>query len=358
MQFVSQTPPIDWSALGQLMRQDPAGRGIANFRSGGQLLGADHLEPAARSLAAARAVAIITGFGVHDGEQYVAETDGPPGAIALADVLFHSGMKIALISDFVGMPALRTSRDLLGLKEVSLLEFPFESEDGSSTARQSNDAPFNERSNAWVEEFLSSELGCCLTHLVAIERVGPSHTLESLLAQTRIGDPPYGDFERDVPPEHRNVCHNMRGAPINSSTAKTHRLFEIVRQRKLPIKTIGIGDGGNEIGMGQFPWEVLRAAIAQGPAGRVACRIPTDLTLLAGVSNWGGYALASAIDRLNGRERFLQTWSAEREHQLLQALVAKAHCVDGLTRRHEATVDGLASETLRNFWSSLLQIIR
>ncbi len=78
MPFMSKTPSIDWSALEHVIRQDPAGRGIAGFRSGGQLLGADQLEAAARSLATAHAVAIVTGFGVHDGELYVAETDGPP----------------------------------------------------------------------------------------------------------------------------------------------------------------------------------------------------------------------------------------------------------------------------------------
>jgi hypothetical protein len=344
---MSQPPAIDWSSLEDLIRHDPAGRGVAGFRADGQRLGDGQLEAAARSLVSARGVCIVTGFGVYDGERYVAETDGPPGALALAEVLLPSGAEVALVSDSIGLPALTVGREALNLGATSLHEFPFEDENASSVARQSNEAAFNARSDAWVEAFLASDARPRVTHLVAIERVGPSHTLQSIAVQVR------EDFQRDVPAESRNVCHNMRGEPINGSTAKTHRLFEIVRQRKLPITTIGIGDGGNEIGMGQFSWEVLRAAIACGPAGSVACRIATDLTILAGVSNWGGYALAAAVARLNGHDHFLDKWNAQREQQLLQTLVEKAHCVDGLTRRREATVDGLSVEASAAFWQGI-----
>ncbi len=55
--------------------------------------------------------------------------------MALADMLIHCGVEVALISDFVGMPALRIASEALGLGDVALVEFPLEAED------------------AWVEEF-------------------------------------------------------------------------------------------------------------------------------------------------------------------------------------------------------------
>src|SRR5262249_1646199 len=224
------------------------------------------------------------------------------------------GVEVSLLSDSIAAPALRAGCAALNLA-VELHEYPLDD------------------SGQWAESFLASDAGRRLTHLIAMERVGPSHTLQSFLAQPREGEPLRAEFERDVPPEHRNACHNMRGMAIDSCTAPTHRLFDLIRERKLPITTIGIGAGGNEIAMGQLPWEVLRSAIAHGPAGQVACRIATDFTVLAGVSNWGGYALAAALDHLAGRERFLLDWNAQREQDLLRSLVEMAGCVDGLTRR-------------------------
>jgi hypothetical protein len=321
-----------FSALEELIHRDPGGRGVASFRVDGLPLGAGHLGAAARSVAgSARAIAIVTGFAVHDGQRFVAETDGPPGALALADVLLRHGVEVALVSDSIGLPALRVGSQALKLSPT-LLDSPFGDDD------------------AWVAELLDSDLGRRLTHVIAIERVGPSHMLETIAAEQR------DEFEREVPPASRNVCHNMRGVPIDDCTAKTHRLFEIIRERRLPITTIGIGDGGNELGMGIFPWELLKAAIAQGPAGRVVCRIATDFTIVAGVSNWGGYALAAAIDGLRGDDYFRRAWDAERERKLLETLVVQAECVDGLTRRREPTVDGLSPEQCAEFWDHMREI--
>src|SRR6185436_16267080 len=58
------------------------------------------------------------------------------------------------------------------------------------------------------------------------------------------------------------------------------------------IPTIGIGDGGNEIGMGNVPDAVARFI----PLGDKICPVQkTDLLLPCGVSNWGAYAIAAAI---------------------------------------------------------------
>jgi hypothetical protein len=62
-------------------------------------------------------------------------------------------------------------------------------------------------------------------------------------------------------------------------------LFESIQQHLPAVTTIGIGDGGNEIGMGKIPWEVIRRNIPGG--GRIACRVPTSFLLVCGISNWG-----------------------------------------------------------------------
>lgn len=62
------------------------------------------------------------------------------------------------------------------------------------------------------------------------------------------------------------------------------------------ITTIGIGDGGNEIGMGKVQPKVIEH-IQNGR--NIACAVATDYLVTAGVSNWGGSALVAALHVLN-----------------------------------------------------------
>lgn len=317
----------DWQSLDALLRHDPGGRGVAAFQEQGRPLAADHLERAAKHLAEeGRSVAIVTGFAIVGRDRIAAETDGPPGALYLARVLAALGVETALITDRIALPLLQTGCKFTGLHATKLLEFPMS---GDPAAAQ-----------AWIDDYLASRDGRSLTHLISIERVGPSHTLESLAAQQRAGAAPLLEFEREVPPEHRDRCHNMRGIVIDEFTAPIHRLFEAVAARRPEVKTIGVADGGNEIGMGAVAWEVARRAIARGPAAEVACRIACDHLILAGVSNFGAYALAGAIAVLRGRPDLVSAWAADSERQLIESLVA-AGAVDGVTGASQPTVDGL-----------------
>ena len=62
------------------------------------------------------------------------------------------------------------------------------------------------------------------------------------------------------------------------------------------ITTIGIGDGGNEIGMGKVHQQVIEH-IQNGQ--NIASTVATDHLVTAGVSNWGGSALVAALRILN-----------------------------------------------------------
>jgi len=148
----------------------------------------------------------------------------------------------------------------------------------------------------------------------------------------------------------------MRGEPLDVHVAPTHRLFELIAELNLPITTIAIGDGGNELGMGRFLWENLVAAIATGPAGKIACRVAADIALLAGTSNWGAYALALAVANLRGQKLTSSWLQPAGQEQLIEVLVA-AGAVDGRTRLSEPTVDGLTIDdylgTLSDMWRVL-----
>ena len=324
-----------WTLLEALTHHDPGGRGLPAYRVAGAPLDAGNLRRAAEDLAArAVAVAIVTGFCVETDTGVTAETDGPPGALFLARALRHCGVEVALVGDRYVTPLLTAGCRRWGLPAECLHEMPLE----LPTAKAA----------AWTQGFLDGPFGRQLTHLLAIERCGPSHTLASMTAQRRAGPPPVEEFERTVPPGDRDVYHNMRGLPLDAHTAKTHLLLEQAASRQPRITTIGIGDGGNELGMGSFPWETVARAVGTSPAPRIVCRIAADLPLLAGVSNWAGYALGLAVCQLR-LGSVPPTWTAEVLRLLLETLV-QAGAVDGVTRRPEATVDGLPlEEYLRHF---------
>ena len=341
LRIVEEDRRFPWLGLEQLVHLDPAGRGLASFRRSAEPLDAGQLRTAAVHIVQhASTVGIVTGFCATSDGQVTAETDGPPGALFLARAFLALGVDVCLLSDCYGLPLLQVGCELWNLDVRMLVEIPFEDDNPECLARTRNDPTLNAKTDRWVREFFASERGQRLSHLIAIERPGPSHTLDSLALQTRPGSSPTDDFAIQVPAEHRNVCHNMRGGSINGFTAKAHCLFEYVREQHLPITTIGIGDGGNEIGMGQFPWEQLVEAIGSVAAGRIACRIATDFTLIAGVSNWAAYALALAIGKLRGAEESCH-WQPSQQRDLIEAMVQRAGAVDGLTLRPEPTVDGL-----------------
>lgn len=305
------------------IRCDSARRGLFGTEREFGPLCPGHLGQAAQSIArTGQAVGIVTGFFIPHGEPPAAETDGPLGAVVLADILQRIGVSVRLITDELCHGALVAAARAAGIPPESVLASPLHSAN-------------------WRSEFFESPFGRELTHLVAVERVGPCHSLESLARQLRTTTPPIDEFRRLVATEYCDCCHNMRGAAIDAHTGDLHELFVEIRELRPAAKTIGIGDGANEIGMGVIPWEDLVCRLAGDYRGRVPCRIGTDWNILAGTSNWGGYALAAAILLLRGDVEPLRRWDGNFQQRVLQKLVEHGPSVDGVTGRQELTVDGL-----------------
>ncbi len=188
---------------------------------------------------------------------------------------------------------------------------------------------------AYYRGFQRSVAGLSLRHLLAIERVGPSHTRESLQAAGCWRD---GESDAELPIDRRDRCHTMRGIDITDQMSPAHWLFEAARRDRF-ISTTGIGDGGNELGMGRIPWDVIRRNIPRG--GLVACRVPADHLVVAGVSNWGGYALAAGVYAVRGQTPPDKLFDPEIELRILRAMVDRGGLVDGVLAKRRATVDGL-----------------
>ena len=323
--------PAALTAIRDLIQEDVGGRGLwADPATNLITATAGDFRAACHSLAGASgaAVAVVTGFYIPHATPPCGETDGPLGALFLARALVPLGIRVALLIDAFGRRALEAGLAACGLgKAVTLLTLP------------GPDRPWDTfLQKGWLP-FARQSFG--LTHLIALERVGPSHTLDSVqrqLGRESLGET-YMEFLHEVPPEHQDRCHTMRGVDITERMSPAHRLFEAV-QGQAGITTLGIGDGGNEIGMGKIPWEIIRRNIPRG--GLVACRVPVDQLVVCGVSNWGAYGLAAGVLLLRGLPLRGELFEPERERHLLEVMVEQGPLVDGVSGKPTVTVDGLS----------------
>jgi len=347
-----------YRALAKVIRRDPGRRGLAQSPALAEYGGAPAIERGAVSLAKHGAsVGIVTGFPILVGGQPTAETDGPPGAVMLANVLLGLGRRVSLITDAVGLPAVAAACDVCSVPHSLILEMPLSVREHAARHGASDQGGTASAAD-WASRFLAGEFGSSPTHLVAIERPGPTHTEASLLSPHRPGPLPLDRFRAALPTELRDCALNMRGEEIAPYTAPTHLLFELACTCQPRVATIGIGDGGNEIGMGAIPWELLDDALGLPGSGRVACRIATDELILAGVSNWGGYALAAGVAHAAGREDTFAPCDVARERRVIETLVRQAGAVDGVTRIREATVDGLPLEVHLDLLAEIRSLLR
>jgi hypothetical protein len=220
-------------------------------------------------------VLIATGFYIPAGA--ATETDGPPGAVALGNVIASLGSRVIYVTDAYTAPVLR---GLLG-HGGEVLEFPIVDHQTSWTHAAN----------------LLASLQPSLT--IAVERCGLTD---------------------------EGVYQNMRGVDVSGYHAKIDYLFRIHQC------SVGIGDGGNEIGMGS-----VAAAIpmVMSIAGR-PCVTATTRLVISSVSNWGALGVIAAMSRLS-KENLLPTVREARD-LVLQTIAAGA--VDGTTGKRSESVDG------------------
>lgn len=135
---------------------------------------------------------------------------------------------------------------------------------------------------------------------------------------------------------------NMRGISIRPFTPSIDTLFSLAPSYQ--IKTVGIGDGGNEIGMGNLAKQI------KNELSLIPCKVCTDQLVIASVSNWGCYGIVTYLEQLTGSS-FLG--SKEEILSYLDYIVSLG-CVDGVTKEHVATVDGYPIEIEEEILDALI----
>ena len=226
-------------------------------------------------------VLIGTGFPVTD----TFETDGPVGAIALYKVLEFCGYDPILVC---GNPLYNALRDDYRCHQILV------GENASSVTETIN---------------ILTELRPSL--VISIERPG------------KTADGSY---------------RNMRGEDISARCACFDDYLELAQ-----CPTIAIGDGGNEIGMGNIAEQLADLEIMPSVT---RC----DELLIADVSNWAAYGIIA----------FLSLWQQQdllkdlNPLQILEYLSSKGS-VDGVTRLNTLTEDSLEVSAGENVISQIRQ---
>ncbi|MCH4209325.1 glutamate cyclase domain-containing protein [Bifidobacterium sp.] len=236
---------------------------------------------------ASRKALVVTGFYIPQAQRPAAESDGPVGAVELCAAMRAMGGDAWLVSDAWCAPVVDAAAEGVLPSDHVLI------------------APRDEHFAGWLES---------IRHLIGEQSVDTAIFIE------RVG------------PALDGIPRNMRGVDILQWTAPLSRLAS------LGLHTIGIGDGGNEIGMGRIANFAIEGAVTDG--GRIACAVATRELIVAGTSNWGGHALVCALYSLGCHQ--VATLLDEAWHRDTLARVAAAGGLDGVTLLNTPTVDGLS----------------
>lgn len=252
-----------------------------------------------------RHVGILTGFFVPKGDPPAAETDGPAGAALLALALSGIGAQCRLLTDESCRSACAAALAGGGVTGVSIDAIP------PSTS---------------LEPVIAAWRALGIDWIISIERCGLS-----------------GDGRP----------RNMRGEDTGAHTAPLDHVFTAG-----PWRTIAIGDGGNEVGMGALPSELIAREVPFGAT--IGCVTPADHLIVAGVSHWGAYGLIAGLAVANAawREALLGCLDPALERRILKTLVERGPAVDGVTLGRTLTIDGLDLDTHRVMLEQVRTIAR
>lgn len=245
------------------------------------------------------------------------ESDGPAGAVALAralsvackacpiimvdECLVKSIKKVACASGFECVPVehLEYAIKLNRLRTLSVIGFPRGHEAGKNFSKEA------------LEKY---EPKLC----ISIERGGMNE---------------------------KGVIHNMLGADTGAEQAFMDYMFQDAREKG--IFTVAIGDGGNELGMGNIK-DIVEKKVPNGCKCQCSCGLgiaaatKVDLLLTSSISNWGAYAIAAMLAVMSGQGTALQT--PAEEMRILEAS-AQAGFHDGMYGCLGTSVDGCPAES-------------
>ncbi len=226
------------------------------------------------------------------------ETDGPPGAAVLARALIRRcGVRVLLLTEAAVCDPLGATLEALAAEG-----------DGDGWSSHVAVRAFPTDPAAATDEAIRLLRRERPRGVISIEKLGPNP---------------------------RGIIHNLRGQDVTATQARVDMLF--ARANRARMLTVGVGDRGNELGLGGLAARPRRCACPCG--GCLECAIPAEVPVVAFSSNWGAYAVAAALGAAHTGIPLVHRPATEA--RMLRRL-ARAGAVDGVTGRREPTVDGVS----------------
>jgi len=253
------------------------------------------------------------------------ETDGPLGAAALANAL-NNGLnsKPIFLTEEKNIEPVKASCQSLGLRISDIESFRRKSRVGFIRSYPYDDDESKRIAPEILDDYKPSLI-------ITIEKLSPNE---------------------------KGIIHTVRGIDHTNSHAKLHHLINEARRRN--ILTVGIGDGGNEIGFGVIKREV-KDTVPYGNKCQCPCQsgiasdTKTDFLIVASISNWGAYGLQACLAGLTNNLNLIH--SSRDEQRMLQECV-KAGGTDALSLKRIPYVDGVPSEVNRSVITMLREIVK
>ena len=268
-------------------------------------------------------VVIATGFPEGAG---VPETDGPVGAALMARALFLGlGIETVILTD----------ADWLTMME--------------GTCRGAGLAPLPFPADGVVRPV--AFIRPVYVRTTPKDAAGCKAVTDALLDVTR----PSLVISIERPGANDNgLYHGLGGRPLDGMVADYDQFFRRAKAEGVPF--VGIGDGGNELGMGVVA-EKLKTfspkALDCGIPGRggVAAATAADHLIVANVSNWGATGLIAALSAYLEKPTVFHDGALER--RCIEQCVSFGG-VDGMFMGPEPAVDGISAIE----WEGLVNTLR
>ena len=302
--------------LEQTILHDPGQRGIQHLFTAGELYRCLFFLNHAQNH-----VVLATGFPV-TAFNPPTESDGPPGCMVLAYSLLkhYPDRKVTIIYDDVHEPVMGRLTDAFNDEFHKLPE---------NSKIDQNLIAFNTKDIENGEHFFTLPQFQNVDHMIAVELAGPNKE---------------GRFK------------SMRNMDISDKCGVTALLFDYAFKNK-QCNTTGIGDGGNETGMGKVQ-ELVEENIPNGKD--IACAVETQFVITAGVSNWGAEAIAMGLhldDIKNTLDLERQIYCSDEFHEKMYRLTGEYGAADPMRQAFDGGVDGMEYGEHKEMWCKLKGLV-
>lgn len=256
-----------------------------------------------------KAAIITTGFPIM--KTLSAETDGPLGSLILAMILNKIGYKIIFVSGEITLPLVKELSEIIPLRDIRFYKCT------------------------------SSDVACITLGEEITKKFSPQIAIA---------------VESPAPNE-KNVYHNMYGQDISTICGHFGALFKTFNS--YDIFQVGIGDGGNEIGMGLLKDE-LKSIIKYGDVCQCPCKggiisnVATDHLIPAQTSNIGAYILAASLIIFFNLDIVLDI-------SLIEQMLEKAmdlNAIDGILMKVSKSVDGIPFDRIKKVLLEINYILK